>query len=145
MYSYIYLGQAHASKQSSMKALSLKINKCLNKTGYPRKDQYFAWKLRREAADSLYIGDKNVMEDMRSRWTTFTNLNLWFSTREKILIDLGFGRMKREGENCDGSVVFFKGQTDQSLIWMRLMDQRIMQQGRGVDAPTLCSTLILSA
>ena len=113
--SYINLEQAHTSKQSSMKALSLKINKCLNKAGYSRKDQYFARKLRRETADSLVIGDKNVMEDRRSRWTTFTNLNLWFSTWERMLIDLGFGRMKREGENCDGSVVFFEGQTDRII------------------------------
>ena len=113
--SYINLEQAHASKQLSMKVLTLKINKCLNKAGYSRKDQYFARKLRRETADSLDIGEKNVMEDRRSRWTTFTNLNLWFSTWERILIDLGFGRKKREGENCDGSVVFFEGQTDRII------------------------------
>ena len=113
--SYINLEQAHALKQSSMKELTLKINKCLNKGGYARNDQYFARKLRRETADSLDIGEKNVMEDRRSKWTTFANLNLWFSTWERMLIDLGFGRKKREGENCDGSVVFFEGQTDRII------------------------------
>ena len=110
--SYINLEQAHASKQSSMRVLSLKINKCLNRAGYTRKDQYFVRKLRKETADRLDIGDKNVMEDRRSKWTTFTNLNLWFSTWEQLLIDLGFGRKKRDGEQGEGSVVFFEGQTD---------------------------------
>ena len=91
---------------------SLKVNKSLNKVGYTRKDQYFVRKLSRETADRLNIGNKNVMEDRRSKWTTFTNLNLWFGTWERILIDLGFGRKKREGDNCEGSVFFFDGQTD---------------------------------
>ena len=77
-----------------------------------KKDQYFVQKLRKETADRLDIGDKNVMEDRRSKWTTFTNLNLWFSTWEQLLIDLGFGRKKRDGEQGEGSVVFFEGQTD---------------------------------
>ena len=80
-----------------MKILSLKINKCLNRAGYTRKDQYFVQKLRKETADRLDIGDKNLMEGRRSKWITFTNLNLWYSAWEQILIYLSFVRKKREG------------------------------------------------
>ena len=38
------------------------------------------------------------------------NLNLWYETWDGMLVDLGFGRKKRECEECDGLIVFFKGQ-----------------------------------
>ena len=60
--SYIKLEQAHLSEQASMKKLSLKTNKCLNKGGYARADMYYANKLRTETADELEIGKKNMYE-----------------------------------------------------------------------------------
>ena len=35
---------------------------------------------------------------------------MWFNTWEGVLIELGFVRLKREGEDCEGSVVFFDEQ-----------------------------------
>ena len=60
----------------------------------------------------MEIGEKNVLEQRREKWTTYTNLNMWLNTWEGVLIELGFVRLKREGEDCEGSVVFFDGQTD---------------------------------
>ena len=113
--SYIKLEQAHSSEQASMKQLSLKTNKCLNKGGYARADMYYTKKLRSETADELEIGKKNMVEQRRVLWTTFSNLNLWFDTWEGALVDLGFGRLKRPNEECDGSVHFFEGQLDRIL------------------------------
>ena len=113
--SFINLEQAHGSTQSSMKILGLKVNKCLNRGGLVRNDLYFMRKLRKETANKLDIGERNVIEERRSKWTTYTNLNLWYDTWERILIDLGFGRKKRENELCEGSIVFFHGQTDRII------------------------------
>lgn len=63
-----------------MKILSLKVNKCLNKYGFIRSDMYFVRKLRTETAKKIDIGDENVIEERRSKWTTFTNLNMWYIT-----------------------------------------------------------------
>ena len=60
--SYIKLEQAHSSEQATMKKLSLKTNKCLNRGGYVRFDMYYARKLRTETADELEIGKKNMVE-----------------------------------------------------------------------------------
>ena len=35
---------------------------------------------------------------------------MWFNTWEGVLIELGFSRLKIEGEDCEGSVVLFDGQ-----------------------------------
>ena len=57
----------------------------------------------------MEIGEKNVLEQRRAKWTTYTNLNMWFNTWEGVLIELGFSRLKREGEYCEGFIVFFDG------------------------------------
>ena len=41
--------------------------------------------------------------------------NMWFITREEVLIELGVLRLKREGEDCEGSFVFFDGQKDRII------------------------------
>ena len=37
------------------------------------------------------------MEDRRSKWTTYSNLNLWFDRWKLDLIELGFGTEDRDG------------------------------------------------
>ena len=113
--SYIKLEQARSSEQATMKKLSLKTNNCLNRGGYARCDMYYARKLRTETADEMEVGKKNMVEQRRALWTTFSNLNLWFDTWEGALVDLGFGRLKRPNDVCDGSVYFYEGQVDRII------------------------------
>ena len=63
----------------------------------------------------MEIGEKNVLEQIRAKWNTYMNLNMWFNKWEGVLIELGFARLKREGEDCEGSVVFFDGQKDRII------------------------------
>ena len=58
---------------------------------------------------------KNILEKRQAKWTTYTNLNMWFNTLEGVLIELGFASLKREGEDCEGSVMFFDGQKDRII------------------------------
>ena len=54
----------------------------------------------------------NVLEQRRAKWTTYTKLNMWFNTWEGVLIELGFARLNREGEDREGSVLLFDGHKD---------------------------------
>jgi len=82
-----------------MKAISLQVNACLNRSGLNRNDQYFVRKIRTDTADRMEVAsEKNMIEQRRSNWTTFSTLNLWFDTWEKVLVELGFDRRKRTNE-----------------------------------------------
>ena len=52
------------------------------------------------------MGDKNVIKQRRAKWNTYLNLNLWFETREEIVIDLGFAQKESINENGDGTGFF---------------------------------------
>jgi hypothetical protein len=46
--------------------------------------------LSRDCADNLTAGKINHVEERRVKWTTYTNLDLWFSAWEKVLDNYGF-------------------------------------------------------
>jgi len=92
--SFLKFEQVHNKKQSNMKAMAVEVNTCLNRSGLSRNDQYFVRKLRTDNADKMNVGEKNMIEQRRSNWTTFSNLNVWFNTWKEILVELGFGRKK---------------------------------------------------
>ena len=60
----------------------------------------------------MEISENNFLEKSRTEWTTYTNLNMWFNTWEGVLIELGFARLKIEGEDCEGSILLFDGKKD---------------------------------
>jgi len=47
-------------------------------------------RLSRDCAGGLNAGKINHVEERRVKWTTFTNLDLWFSAWEKMLDEYGF-------------------------------------------------------
>ena len=59
--------------------------------------------------------EKNIIEQMHSNWTTFSNLNLWFDNWEEILVDLVFGGRKKSNEEYEGLIVFFDDQKDRII------------------------------
>ena len=72
-------------------------------------------KLRKETSDRMDIGEKYVLEKSRAKWTTYTNLNMWFNKWERVLIYIGFERLDRELYYCEGSFVFFGGHKDRII------------------------------
>jgi len=106
--SFLKLEQTHASEQLAMRKLALKTNRCFNKGGYHRTDLYYVRKLRTETEDLAEMGRKNMVDQRQVKWTTFSNLNLWFDTREGALVNIGFARRTRTYKECHGSLVFFE-------------------------------------
>ena len=98
-----------------MNKLSLQKNKFLNKGGYKHTDLHYVRNLQKETSGKMEIGEKKVLEKRRAKWTTYKNLNIWFNKWEGLLIDIGFERLKREGDECEVSVVFFDGQKDRII------------------------------
>lgn len=117
--SYIKLEQAHSKQQSTVKTLSLRVNTLLNKFGYNKSGEDTTRKLRKETADEFSVDKTNMVEMRRLLWTTYGNLNLWYTTWKETLLELGFARERVPGEEpqpgddldmVEGELVFFEGQ-----------------------------------
>ena len=98
----------------------LRVNACVNMIGVVvlHDGRNLVWKLRYKTANEFAFQNKMVVEQRQLKWTTFSNLNLYFDTWEQLLVDLGFARRKKEGEGDDadkGSLVFFAEQKDQII------------------------------
>ena len=113
---YLKLEQSESKKQSTIKSMSKLVNACVNKGGHEKVRDDLTRKLKRDTADQFTLSKSNVVEARRLMWTTSYNLNAWFDSWKKTLIELGFGREKQPEEtNVQGEVVFFEGQLNRIL------------------------------
>jgi len=53
--SFLKLEQAYNKKQPNIKAMTLKVNTCLNRSGLNRNNQYFVRKIRTDTADKIEV------------------------------------------------------------------------------------------
>jgi hypothetical protein len=111
--SYLKLEQAGCKHQSTINQLVRLVNATVNAGGFNKSDDNLVKKLRKDTAGDFEVGKANVVEQRRLLWTTSYNLDMWFTTFKKTLIDLGFAREK-EATDLDtvGEVVFHPGQLD---------------------------------
>ena len=112
---YVKLEQANSTKQSTLAQLGKRVNALVNKGGFKKNGNEVVSKLRLETADEIEVGRKNVIEQRRVQWTTYSNLNLWYDTWEETLVELGFARKKEPGDNVEGSLFFFDGQLNRII------------------------------
>ena len=100
---------ATSKRQSTVKDLAKRVNALCNEGGMPKSGEDLARKLKRETADELNVGKKNMQEHRRIMWTTANNLSIWFDTWEATLIELGFARKKQveEEDTVEGSLFFY--------------------------------------
>lgn len=110
---YLKLEQATSKKQSSVKALSLLVNGCVNKAGFNKTRDDLTKKLKRETAHKFVAGKVNVLEQRRQLWTTAYNLEAWYKTWSETLIELGFARKKYDHEvDVEGDLYFYPRMTN---------------------------------
>jgi len=60
--SFLKIEQVHTNNQSNMKAMALKVNTCLNRSGLSSNDQYFVRNIRTDTADRMEVGEKSIIE-----------------------------------------------------------------------------------
>jgi hypothetical protein len=109
---YLKLEQAGCKKQSTIKQLVQIVNATVNAGGFTKTDDNLTRKLRKDTAEQFEVGKANVIEQRRLLWTTSYNLDMWYTTWKKTLIDLGFAREKLASDDTEGEVVFHPGQLD---------------------------------
>jgi hypothetical protein len=108
---YLKLEQAGCKHQSTINQLVRLVNATVNAGGFNKYDDHLTKKLRRDTAGEFDIGKANVVEQRRLKWTTSYNLDMWYTTFKKTLIDLGFAREKLPTDiDTVGEVVFYPGQ-----------------------------------
>ena len=110
---YIKLELSLSAKQSTLGDHAKRVNALVNAGGFNKKGYEVAQKLRKETADEIEVGRKNVQEQRRVLWTTYSNIKLWYDTWEDTLIELGFARKKEDADDVEaieGSLFFYKGQ-----------------------------------
>ena len=99
-HSYIQLSNATMTKMSDRKNIIMKIKLCVNKGPfkYTRVDNLYD-RIMKRIADKIEVNsDDYKVEQRRLLWTTYMNINIWFETLKKFLIDHGFAREKDEGD-----------------------------------------------
>ena len=78
-----------------------KVNACVNKKeGFrERKTRQLYSRIERDIADELQVGKPNRVEQRRNKWSTYANINLWFSSFKCWLIEMGFALDKPDGNS----------------------------------------------
>ena len=90
------------------------VNAVLNK--HPdenRKGRKLFERLQNSVAATLDIGKIDKIEERRNKWTTYSNVNIWYSSFKEFLIEEGFAveNDPQEG-NYPGELLYGKGQIE---------------------------------
>ena len=92
--SYTVLAQQGGTMAASVirPVLVKKVNACINKKEGLRKrhNRKLFDRVQADIADDLDVGKANRVEQRRNKWSTHSNINLWFSSFKTWLIDMGF-------------------------------------------------------
>ena len=92
--SYMILAQQAGTMAASVlrPILVKKVNTCVNKKeGLRRRNNRKLFeRIQADIADDVDVGKANRVEQRRNKWSTHSNINLWFSSFKAWLIDMGF-------------------------------------------------------
>ena len=104
--SYMILALQQGTHGSSIlrSHIAKKVNVCVNKKEGARKrnNRKLFERIQKDIADDeLEVGKPNRVEQRRNKWSTYYNLNLWFSSVKAWLIDMGFAKEAPEDEPAE--------------------------------------------
>ena len=117
MLTFIQLENAAMSKMPDRKTLIRKLRECMAGGNYiyKRIDHLYD-RLMLLIADKIVVTSNDFrMEQRRLEWTTHQNINIWFETLKRFFINRGFAREKTDGDDCEGELIYFEGQTNRIL------------------------------
>ena len=100
--SYAILTQQAGTKAAVLgPMLAKKINVCVNKKeGFRnRTSRKLYERVERDIADEIQIGIPNRVEQRRNKWSTYSNINLWFTSFKTFLVDMGFALDTPDGDS----------------------------------------------
>ena len=111
--SYVKLASQKGDINISRPRLIQRVNSVVNnKIDENRKGDGLLKRLQKELAGTLDLGEPNKVENRRSKWTTYSNVNIWFDSLKEFLISFGFarGRDSLDDDSMIGEIEFFPGQ-----------------------------------
>jgi hypothetical protein len=109
--SYVILCQQEGTKSTITRPILIsKVNACVNKKeeaeGMPRrKNRKLFSRIQVDLAEEVDIGRPNRIEQHRNKWSTYANLDLWFTSLKCFLVEKGFAmETPSESVDVDGEV-----------------------------------------
>jgi hypothetical protein len=111
--SYIKLKQV--SRDSNLKRTFLQklVNAVVNKhPNENRTGRTLFERLQKSVAATLGIGKVDKIEERRNKWTTYSNVNIWYCSIKEFLIEEGFAVENDLEDDYPGELLFGEGQIE---------------------------------
>ena len=86
-------------QETEKKKLAMRVNACMGDDLAKNVNTSLMRRLLQETAVDLLCGKTQTAEDRRIKWTTYTNIKMWFDNWARDLLELGFA------EKVDGIIV----------------------------------------
>jgi hypothetical protein len=112
--SYVKLKQVTRDSDLGRTFLQKLVNSVVNK--HPdenRTGRTLFERLQKSVAATLSIGNVDKIEERRNKWTTYSNINIWYSSFKEFLIEEGFAvENDLEDDKFPGELLYGKGQIE---------------------------------
>jgi hypothetical protein len=69
----------------------------------------FEW-MEKDLAATLDLGEPNRIEQRRAKWTTFSNVNVWFDSLHEFVVYFGFATAREVSDEENGELDFGNNQ-----------------------------------
>ena len=104
---YATITQARGDMTVDRPRLIRMANACINKQEGQgaRKDRWLFDRIQAEIGDVLSLGKPNRIEQRRQKWSTHSNINLWYDSLKEFLIDKGFA-VKNPNSGAGGELTW---------------------------------------
>eukprot|EP00978_Attheya_sp_CCMP212_P023404 scaffold71629_cov39-Attheya_sp.AAC.1 len=111
--SYVKLKQFTRDSNLTQTFLQKLVNAVVNK--HPdenRTGRILFERLQNSVAATLSIGKVNKIEERCNKWTTYSNVNIWYSSFKEFLIEEGFAVKNDLKDDYPGELLYGEGQTE---------------------------------
>ena len=91
-------------QETERKKLAMRVNACMGNDLAKHVNTSLMRRLLQETAVDLLCDKTQTAEDRRIKWTTYTNIKMWFDNWARDLLELGFAK------KVDGMIVIKQDQ-----------------------------------
>jgi hypothetical protein len=111
--SYVKLKQVTRDSNLKRTFLQKLVNAVVNK--HPKENRtgrILFERLQQSVAATLSIGKVDKIEERRNKWTTYSNVNIWYDSLKEFLIEEGFAVENDQENDLPGELLYGKGQIE---------------------------------
>jgi hypothetical protein len=112
--SYVKLKQVTRDSNLQRTFLQKLVNAVVNKhPNENRSGRTLFERLQKSVAATLGIGKVDKIEERRNKWTTYSNVNIWYSSFKEFLLEEGFAvENNLEDDDFPGELLYGEGQIE---------------------------------